>query len=313
MKPITRTLAFLFVAVLLTVPARAQESTANLQPNFVAGQVSRFELWSLRQQHVTMQVGRGSREADTRIEMNGQITWTVDRVEPTGGATCTLVIDWLTLNVIAPDGSVMNNDSRQPRGDIEVAHGMLRAMTGTPLTFTVAADGSILSVRGHEAVNARLPEGTRALPEADFMEMAVGLATLPHAPAEATIGSVWNHTFTSSHDLGWMNEESRYQLAGIEEIAGISVAMVNTTSKLRLEPDLQKMGVPPEVPVTVRMNNASSQGQIMFDLSRREVIGRNHTQSTSIQIETPIPNTPQRIVQTIDETVQSQVLRIAEE
>lgn len=302
----------LLVAMLMLPIAQAQEAVG-LQPRFVAGQSSRFELWTLRQQHVTLQVGANSREASSTLETTGEITWSVDRVEANGGATCTLTIDWLAMTITGPDGAVRTNDSRQATGDVPESHTALRAMTGTPLTFTMAADGSVVSVRGHDAINGRMPEGARTMEEVDFMELASELATIPFAPAELAANGAWNGAFRWPHELGWMQHDTQYRLTNVEQIAGIPVAMVSEVTKLRLEADLAKMGVPPDgPPVDVRLLNGSAQGQIMFDLSRREVVGRNATRTMRIQVQSPLPNAPVNIVQTIDENIQSQLLRVAE-
>jgi len=60
----------------------------------------------------------------------------------------------------------------------------------------------------------------------------------------------------------------------------------------------------------LQMKKGVAKTQIMFDLSRGEAVGRNSVQTTVI--EAKLTHNGQTVTRIMDETIQSQVLRIAE-
>ena len=143
-----------------------------------------------------------------------------------------------------------------------------------------------------------------------FTEMAYDLALLPDAPPQARPANRWNFSFRSLHELGWIEENSAFTFAGVEEIAGIPVATVNTREKLSFEPRLPELSA--DAPkVKIRMTASKSAKQILWDLSRHEAIGRNTSQSRTFQVRMTYQG--QTLTRTLQEEAQQQVLRIAED
>jgi len=297
----------LLIACWLAGPVLAA-SPVNLAPAFQEGQGARFKLWTLRQRSTSTTIQGRTQNLATQLEVNGESTWRVTRVHATGGATCELTFDWLTVAITMPDGSVQHCDSRQARGDNATVQTLIRAMAGPKLTFEINADGSVASVRGADAIRNAAGE-VKAPDDLDWMETASELAVLPFGPAEATTGRTWSARFDWSHELGKMRHDTTYQLNGVEDVAGIPLANVSSTSRLRLDVDLSQR--PADAPpVSIRMISGESTSQIMYDLSRHEAAGRNSIQTTRIQADVRVGEN--MIVSVTDETVQGQTLRIAE-
>ena len=297
--------------------ARADEAEAfNLRPQWTAGQTARYEVWSSRTQQATVTLGGQSRSTEFNMTSEGEVTWTVDKVKADGSATCTMTMDWLTLDMTGDDGKTHKNDSRKAKGDIEPFHALLKALAGVPIKVSVASDGTITKVDGIKAIRSRIkPELKDLVPEdLDFIETASELATLVAAPLGAQAGKKWDAdqrwTWSDPPFTGYMNHDLTFTLAGVEDMAGLPVAVVDGRSKLKLELDRSDLpeGMPP---FDVKLVKGDMQTQIMFDLTRSEAVGRNTIQTTTIDINIRMPNAT--ISRRVEQTLQGQVLRIEEE
>jgi hypothetical protein len=291
-------------------PPQNDKPEINLRPVPIAGRTSRFEFWSQRDQLISMRGLGNSESVTTRMVMKGNCTWTVDHARSDGSSTSVMTFDWITIDLTMPDGSVQTCDSRLNRGDNETVHKLLRAMAGVPVKCEVNSDGSIRRATGFDEVKRRAGEGIRPPDELDFIESASDLATLPFAPAEIEVGRSWDGAFEWNHDMGKLQQTLRYTLAGVEEIEGISVATVTATGKSRLTPDQAKL--PQGGPrIDVRLLEGSVRSQVIFDLNRHEAVGRHGDESRKIEMTVRLPQGT--VTRTLDETIQSQTLRIAEE
>jgi len=293
--------------------AEAQQAseprTFNLRPQWQEGQTSRYELWSRRTRQMTMSAGDRQRETSSTVEVTGEVTWRVDRVKSTGGATCTMKYDWLKLSITNAQGDTQVADSRRASGDIEALHAFLQAMTADDVRVTVAPDGSIADVAGIDAIQQQIEVEQMRPEDLDFIESARELAVLAGAPASVTIGDTWQTEAKGTHEMGYLYSENDWQLAQVERIAGIPVATTTSTGELELEVDRSDMPRNgPNIDVTLR--DGSVRSQVMFDLQRHEAVGRNTVQNTVIEVNVSVRQ--RSMSQRIEETVQAQVLRIAE-
>lgn len=290
--------------------ARSADDTYDLRPHFVEGRTAQYQTWTQLQRTVTVQVGPEKQSRDELMIFENQVTWTVDKVRSDGSATCSMTYDWMTAELTGPDGKVLRNDSRKGSGDDDRLHKVLRAMNGQTLTFEVNADGSIDKVTGASAIRKAIDDEDMAPEDLDFIESATELAVIAFVPDEAKSGARWKAAFTWSHQLGQMDHDHRYTLSSVEEVAGISIATVTATGKLKLTPELPDL--PPGAPkIDIKMRSGSYETQVMFDLQRHETVGRNSIESHVIEVSRRLPQIT--LTQTIDTTIQSQVLRITEE
>lgn len=300
------------LAILWPTIAMAQEAATpgvSLRPAWSEGQSARYQLWSKRLVQTKATVAGQTREAEQTIESTAEVTWKVDKVEPDGGATATMTIDWMTIDMAA-GGQTAKNDSRKGTGEVEPVFKLLKALAGKPITVKVDADGSIASVSGVDRIRNSLGELKEMSPdESDFREMASDLAVLMDAPADATAGTTWDSSVDWRHELGKLHHDTTYTLTGVEEVEGVRLASVTSKSKLRLDVDRSK--IPPEAPpMDIKMTDGSVESSTIFDLSRHEAIGRDSTQKLTLHVTV---RHPQVTFQTVSQqTIQSQVLRIAE-
>jgi len=296
--------------------AESPDQAVDLRPGFVQGRTARYHVWTLRQRSFTMSIDQKNLVRNDQALFEGEVTWQVEQVRDDGSATCLMSLDWLTAKITAPDGTERFNDSRQAGGDIEKLHQLMLAMVSTPVRVTVAADGSVTGVSGADAIRQQVPEGMSPPDDLDFMETASDLATIPFSPPELALGDSFDAQFNWRHDLvmskvtAMIRHDATYTLASVENVAGVPIATVEGKASLDLDVDLS--GLPEDRPsVEVRLLSGESTSQMMFDLWRHEVVGRNVVQRTQVEAVTAAEGgTFSRI---IDETIQSQALRIAEQ
>jgi len=318
--PLQLTLLTLLTTLLLTASTfadpdpGADPNPVNLQPQLTPGSTTRYHVWSLREQTETLDLDGDQQSYSTTFESQAEITWTIDRLDPDGSAQCTMTLDWISLDLTLPDGTVQHCDSRDAQGDNPILQQFIKANADAPIQTTVAPDGSILSVQGVDAIARQLPQGIPAPQDIDFLESASELATLPAAPLIADPGDQWNATFTWRRPLGQLRVNAVYQLDSVQEIEGVPIATISSTADLALEPDLDNLPQPPhgqQVDLDVQLLQGDMQSQIMFDLQRRQAVGRNATETRHTRVTVTMPD--QTLTRDIEESIHSQVLRIAEE
>ena len=289
----------------------------DLRPHWVAGQSAVYEFWTRRDQTVTISApGVQSRDLATVLETTGELTWTVNTARLDGSYACTMLLDWIVINITSPDGTIQSNDSRKPQGDIDRFQDLLKAISGVPLKVEVAADGSITHLSGTDKMR-QVMEFPEDLPEnLDWIESATDLATLPGVPGDLGIGRGWKNTFRWTHDnLDVPDLEVHTQqhhnliLTSVEQIEGIPVATVDGSGTVKLDVDRSKL--PPNMPpLTIRLVEGQVVTQVLFDMDRHEAVGRNTTQNEVIEATIRLgPGPIQRMIKT---QIQSQILRIAE-
>lgn len=297
-----------------TAKAKQDEAPAALsvRPRWVEGRRSRYTTWTLRQQNTSMSVNGESQSASMRMEVDGEITWAVDRVKSDGSATCTMTLDWLAVTLTMDDGEVRKVDSRRASGDVESMQRIAKGLAGQPIKVEMAADGSVISVTGAEAIQRRVGSDIPTPNDLDFMESANELAAIAAAPVASAIGTKWDAAFAWRHEMGTLHHAMKYAVASEEDVAGIPLVTVTGTAALKLEVDASKLPPAGGPKVDVKLARGTAETQIMFDAQRGEAVGRNTLQHTLIHVKVHLPNNV-TINRTIDETIQGQSLRIAED
>jgi len=297
----------------LVAPAvtRADAAPADLRPHFVEGRTSRYSLWTLRRQDISMSLAGRTQSGSSQMIIEGEIFWKVLSVATDGSAECEMTLEWLSFDLTTSAGKHEFNDSRKGSGDTQQVHALMKAMTGVPLTIHAAPDGSITGVDGVNAIRSRAEEGIKVPDDLDFIESATDLATVPFVPAELIVGQSYDANFDWSHEMGNMHHDTTYTLTSIEDVAGIPLATVEGRSRIVFNPDPTKIPADGSK-VDIVMKHGESTSQIMFDLQRHEAVGRNSRQNTTLEINVTIPANNQTLTRTINEMVQGQVLRIEE-
>jgi hypothetical protein len=214
------------------------------------------------------------------------------------------------VTLTMPDGSTQVNDTRNGTSQTPPVYAVIMAMVGHPVDVAMAADGSAISVSGTDAMRSAAGADVELPEDLDFVESASDLATLPFAPAAATVGQSWDASFRWSHELGFMNHSVRYSLDSVRNIHGINLATITGQGTMTLDIDPAKLPKDDSVQVDVSLVNGSFRQQVLMDMDRREAVGRNSVMTT--QIRTTMNAGENNITQLTSETVQSQALRISE-
>lgn len=302
----------------MTSPVLAQDAetkSIDLRPRWEVGQTSRYEFWNRIEQAADVKLADKTQSQFNLIHVAGELTWTVDKVKADGSASCTMNLDWMTYKIEPRKGKTMAVDSRKPAtAETKAMHELIAAMTGVPVKVEIAADGHVTKVAGMDKMKAKTSQPDFIPSELDFEETASDLASLPFAPGPMDLvpGATekWKAGYRWEHDLGKMNQDWDFQLARVEDIGGMSVAVVTGRAKFKLDVEDQERpaGAPP---VDVKLLEGSAETEVMFDLSRHEAVGRHTTMIEKVRITVPFPD-GRKFERTLTETTASQVLRLSE-
>lgn len=292
--------------------------TIDLRPQWTAGQTSRYEFWNQMQQTSLAKLGDRSQTTSATIEVEGEVTWTVDKVNADGSSVCTMTLDWMKYTNTPSEGKAITIDSRKsPSADTKVMHELLAAMAEVGLTVEIAPDGHVTKVKGLDKMKGKTSQPDFIPSELDFEETASDLAAIAYAPqpfAHENSGGQkgWKVDFRWEHDLGKMDQKWTYELARVEDIAGVPVAVVTGAGKFKLDPE-EPEGRPADAPpVNVKLLEGSAESEVLFDLSRREAVGRHSTSREKVQITVSFPD-GRKFVRTLSEDSVGQVIRLSEE
>ncbi len=314
----------LILALFVAMPTLGQDAEpTNLRPQWTAGQSASYDFWGKTTKQETAQILGQEKSETTTFISEGKVTWRVDTVNDDGSATCTMRLRLIKFTIKAGKGDPITFDSDNPSGDRPAFDNLMSAMTQSPLTVTVNADGTIETVEGIDALaTAAGSEAADAdiIPEElDFKETASDLATLIAAPASATPGQTWNTTNTWNHEDVFPNAQTKakwdttFTFDSLGMIAGVPIATIKTKSDVDIQVDLSELpeGAPD---IDIRISDTSASGEVLFDLSRHETVARNEMMSytAAITVAPPRPELPAITVRIV-ETNQSQLLRVSEE
>lgn len=296
-------------------------SEIRLAPGYVAGQETLYEFWTSRQTTMSIEPPPGmnipddQRQFTSGIRTEGTARWAVESVNEDGSAVCVMTYERVKLIRVANDGSELVQDSDEGSGDDPILQELVSAVVDVPVTYSLNADGTVESVEGFEAIADKLSEQAKGIApdDKDFEETASRFAYLIAAPALAEVGATWSFDLSEEHEMGEMNTELVYELTGLETIESIKLATVVGVGRMTL--DVELPDTPPNAPpVDVDQLKGEVTTEVIYDLTRGEAVGRNQVEHTIIEINIPIP-TPQGLStfrRTMDQKVQSQLLRIEE-
>ena len=289
------------------VSRTAASEAVVLRPRWEVGQTAAYEFWVQRDRTTTAVFDDQRRSQTLEMVSEGRLVWEVVTVKPDGGCEALMTLEWMSVSTSADGGPAEVNDSRRASGAVPLMQDLLKAMVGVPVEVGVAADGSVTSIDGLEPMRRRA-EAAEAVPdETDFKETASGLASLPFAPATLEPGGGWSASFTWNHELGEVDYDWDYRLEGVEQIAGVPVAVVRGEGDgaLRAGED-----APPEVSLDYDLELAEQ--TVMFDLLRGETVGRDDRLVSVVEMVVRLPD-GRRLTREVREDERSQVVRVGED
>jgi hypothetical protein len=305
-----RTVPVILIALALCGPTLAQEPPhpVDLRPVWKAAQASRYRI---TQTERTEMVVAGLAEAQSSVtDVEAVVTWEVVEAAEGGGGTARMTLESMSMKILGADGKTRSVTASAADEPLEPARQYIAALSGSPVTVQVAADGSIASVTGFEAIRAKAGQAGERIDEEFFRELARDLSALTGGQSSVASGTTWQHAHSSPHALGRVRYAYTDKLAGVERMAGIPVAVIERKAAVTFEPEL-----PPRPadapPIQVATRDASYESQLMFDLSRHELVGAAMRQTLVLEITTTVGD--RAITRTVREATEGQILRISEQ
>ncbi|MBI1372266.1 MAG: hypothetical protein GC159_05835 [Phycisphaera sp.] len=300
-------LALALITCSLTAGARADDAAGvDLRPLWTDGQSARYRINQIEVTTAAIQ-GLGEPQSST-VEINVEVSWEVTKANPDGGGTARMTLDKITMKMTAPGGEAIEVDGRGGDERTQSMNDWINAMTGTPMDVTVGANGSIDRVSGFEAIKSKAGDGGDKLDEDYFKEIAMDLAVLVGGRQGVKPGDTWKHQHDSDHRLGKIAYDTTYELKGVENIAGVPVALVSRTSDMKLTPEVPDVG--DEAKVDIAVNECKETSQVMVDMSRHEIVGGTSDQVIDITIT--ISAGGRQFIRTAREQTSSQIIRLSE-
>jgi len=283
----------------------AEPGPVSLQPRWRAGQSATYTLWSRQRVEETLTVRDRTRTVNRTVTSELELDWDVLRVTPGGDYVCRMTTNWITAELTGPDGETITFDTRTGRGD-GGAMALFRAILAEPITATIRPDGEIVSVSGVEAVQRRT--GGASPTEAEFRETIHQLLGAPAAPASITPGQTWSARPSRTRPLGEVTLDWELELAGVEDVEGVPVAVVQgRTTDMTMDPTLE---APAPARADVTLEEGEAGVQVYWDLDRHELVGRHAIESRTVRVEVTGPAASATQTRSIETT--TQVLRTAE-
>ena len=306
-----RFVMFVLLALLSSsLQAQPTAVAVDLRPRFMAGQQARYSLWTRRDTQTQVTVMENVHQQDGGYVVEGEATWQVLFVNPDGSAQCQMTFDWFSLTFDLPDGTQQFNDTRTGANQSLGVYEVISAMVDHPVEFTMTADGSVTAVSGTQAMRSAAGVDVELPSDLDFIESASDLATLPFAPAKASVNQSWDSNFRWSHELGHMNYAVESTLTSVGKVHGIDLATIISMGAITLDVDHEKLPKDENLQLDVTLEEGSYQQQVFMDMDRHEVVGRNSVLRTVIL--TIMNSDEYSVSQVVRETVRSQALRISE-
>jgi len=300
----------------LQTPADAQDAAAaqavatpvDLRPRWEDGQSAKYK--TITRRVTTAQVKGMSKPRRTVMDVTAIVDWRVVDAAPDGGGRCTMTVEDLKVNLTGATGEKQAVTADRADEELKPLQQLLRAMIGKPVTVQVAGDGRVTGASGWQAIRNASGEAGKNLTEADFLESAAELASIAGAPADADAGAAWAEKFDWDHEMGKLHLTADYEVTGIESVAGIGLVTVESESSVKFTPDTSKLDNN-DADVAIKLLKGAEKQNVMFDLSRHEVAGRDITRGLLFQMDlTYEGRTFQQIIQ---QQLRTQVLRLDED
>ncbi len=298
---------FLLIALLCPTVSQAQE-TVDLRPLWKKGQLSRYQMHQV-ETTVTQMPGLADPQ-ESVTEFDAEVTWQVIEAKAEGGGLARLHFDNITIKLTGPSGQSSTVTAQQADPEFEGTQQYIKALMGGTLEVRISPDSQVGGIQGIEAIKQNAGPSGQRMNENYFKGMVMDLAMLTGGTAGIKPGQTWTFPHTSTHPLGQIHLNFTDEFKGVEEIAGVPVALVQQKAQVTFEPDLKD---PPAdaPPVQVRTTAAEAGGQILFDLSRHEIVGSQSLQKLGIEIKMTVRG--RDFTRILNETTQTELVRIAEQ
>lgn len=284
----------------------------DLRPLWKDGQRATYKITQQEFSSTTSPDNPNTLEERTDIELD--LTWEVLSASPDGGGVASMTLDNLIMTLTGPDGIEHRVTPTEAEELLQSAQDWINALLGTPIQVSIGPTGHIEAVSNYEPIIDKAGDAGSDMDEAYFIELAREIASLTGGDADQAPGAIWSFDHNSSHRIGMFEGDLAYQTTaefkGVEEIAGVEVALIDRTSTMEFTPDLSD--IPPQAPpIHVQTNEASETSQIMVDLSRHEIVGAFFQQVLEVEMSITLPDREIRGV--TREVMNTKMIRTSEE
>jgi hypothetical protein len=305
--PLLLTLAAALLLLPGPSPAAAQPATIDLRPVWTKGQMSEYRV--SQTELSVAQVPMADQSIENSTQVDADVRWEIIDASPAGGGRAKMTITSIEMAITDNEGNVTRISDRGGDEGTEPFQQWAKAVAGSPLTITVDASGNVTDVGGYQAIQSKAGDAGKNLDADYFKEIAMDLALLAGGPSDAKPGSTWRRKHDAKHRMGRIAYDGAYELEGIEDVAGIPLGMISFESKMDFTPDLSEL--PADGPqITVKTDEASQRGQILFDVSRGEVVGTNVEQTLAVTMSISFQG--RQIVRNLREVTSTQIIRTSE-
>lgn len=310
LTPITA--ACLLMVGLFASAAIADEGTYDLGPRWVEGQTATYRGTTTRMTTTKVKAPDLDPPANSNVTRYvSEVKWEVDKVADDGSVEATMTVTDMYVVLEGPDGEEMKVDRKSADERLKPLQTLVKALIGTPVKVELDATGHVTKIDGWQAVRDNAGPAGKALTKRDFEESASELAALMGGAAGVAPGDSWNEKPQWDHELGTIEYDSQYTLSGVEQIADVPIAIVNEKAKMKIIPDKDKLKGPGGAEIKLDVKQAQRNTQIMFDLSRHEVVGSHADQTLNVQMSFTLQG--KSFVTTITQQTSSQLIRLSEE
>ncbi len=306
-------LILIMLLMAMASPAVNAQDKVDLRSRWKTGQTSRYRV---TETSLTTFEAEGLPEAQRRQMLSvfsAETQWSVLEALPDGGGQARLSVMKMKMEMTGPDGEThtITPDTNDERFETMVQ--WMRALADHPLTYAINADGTIASVEGGQAVKNAAGELGERLEDSYFREVGSDLAALTGGAAQLDAGSTWSHRHSGKRlnaPEGDVDYETQYTLAGVEQIAGVPIAMIQRQTSIRFTPELPEL--PADAPaIDIRLVDQSNSAQLLYDRSRAELVGANDNTTLVFEIKQTLFG--RQITTRITEKGNTQLIRISEQ
>lgn len=286
------TLAVMFILAFVQTshadePPDTDSAAYDLRPIWQNDQVSRYRVTSTSNRSAAIQVtGQPEQSFTMSIEAEAELTWRVIEANPDGGGKCELSINDMHYKIVTPQGDEYETDLNSGDDQLKEVRERFSAIADNPITLHIDTDGRVSKIENADAIFESISDSPNISDDKteDFLkEMGTLLVALVGAQADMTRGQTWNQDFLFPMQIGSYSYDSNYELIDVENIAGINVAVISGSSDVDIIFDTPNL--PPNAPgIDTEVIQGHQDSQFMFDLSRREIIGKYVSQITEYEI-----------------------------
>ncbi|WP_428387826.1 hypothetical protein [Mucisphaera sp.] len=289
----------------------AVAESVSLRPVFVEGETRVYEEWVhvVTTTDVRYPGGNNLREEEVEVEL--EVFWEVLRVRRDGAAEVRVTTRWLDYTMttrVGGQSQTLEVDTRRGRGEPEALYEAIEELVENPLTYTIAADGSVEEIEGLDRLRLRIEAFGRERVDREGYNGLAGGQQPGEIPMSLAPGGRWRQSVEGYAFEGIETESTvDYELEAVRDIEGVPVAIVKASATPKLTPPDLPAGPDGQRPA-FQPEAGRYTSDLFFDMDAGLLTARNSTQETGYSLRVMSPNGAINVQRA--ERVQSQLLMV---